>query len=346
MIMVTSFLVWEMLAIGCLAPNRAFSLYRATIFRHPCAINSGVKMQSFWLGVVGLIGALTGPVWAQSGVAGPAEMPPADYAGRSYVDSTGCVFQRAGVSGTMIWVPYLSAERTPICGKTPSLADQSAGILATDAIAEAPKAAPAVATAPQSRKRSKPHNKPLAGPVTFVGPVTLVEITEVEAAHTLCPASVGTAQQLLISDGRRVTNCGAAVGDGVAYINRLEVPGLHVTGSDFTDGAQKSARAAGQAGYRVVWTNSNAIKIAAPQPARRAISGLGWVQLGAFARMDNADRAVVTLKNLKLPAARQSLRKGQILTAVLAGPFANGAELARALALVRQHGYKDAYARN
>jgi hypothetical protein len=40
------------------------------------------------------------------------------------------------------------------------------------------------------------------------------------------------------------------------------------------------------------------------------------------------------------------LRKGQILTAVLAGPFANGAELARALALVRQHGYKDAYARN
>lgn len=62
--------------------------------------------------------------------------------------------------------------------------------------------------------------------------------------------------------------------------------------------------------------------------------------------MDNADRAVVTLKNLKLPAARQALRKGQILTAVLAGPFANGAELARALSLVRQHGYKDAYARN
>ncbi|MGB3148770.1 MAG: hypothetical protein WBA91_13590, partial [Paracoccaceae bacterium] len=35
---------------------------------------------------------------------GPAETPPEDYARRNYVDSNGCMFQRAGVSGSTVWI--------------------------------------------------------------------------------------------------------------------------------------------------------------------------------------------------------------------------------------------------
>lgn len=51
-----------------------------------------------------------------------AETPPADFRGRQFVDSHGCVFQRATLSGRVMWLPLLDAAEQPVCGQKPSLA--------------------------------------------------------------------------------------------------------------------------------------------------------------------------------------------------------------------------------
>jgi predicted small lipoprotein YifL len=79
---------------------------------------------------------------AASGQTGPAELPPADFAGRQYVDSRGCVFVRAEVDGAVTWAPRLDRDRMPLCGYRPSMA--AAGDAAGSLPAVSPDAPPVV----------------------------------------------------------------------------------------------------------------------------------------------------------------------------------------------------------
>lgn len=50
----------------------------------------------------------------------PAEFPPADFQGKQFVDSRGCVYIRAGVDGATTWVPRVTRDRKVICGFKPT----------------------------------------------------------------------------------------------------------------------------------------------------------------------------------------------------------------------------------
>ena len=298
-------------------------------------------MRVAWLSVLGLAVMFGAPALAQSVVPVPAELPPADFAAREYVDSLGCAFQRAGVSGTLVWVPRLGADRKPVCGKPPSFA----------ALIETPKidpagtdAAPAVATKAATAKPAVAKVKTSALPVRRAA-TTLVESRTIAKADTRCPSRIGTAQRYLVSDGRRVTKCGPAVADGVGFVNGLGVPDLQIAGVDASPGAVAAARAASQTGYRLTWTNG-ALRPARKEALPAAALALKWVQVGAFAQAANADRAMAKLKTLGLPVAHVALTVGgKGLKAVLAGPFETPDDLAAALDQLRRAGFPDAFPR-
>jgi hypothetical protein len=46
---------------------------------------------------------------------GPAELPPASFTGKQYVDSKGCVYIKAGYDARITWVPRVNRQRKVFC---------------------------------------------------------------------------------------------------------------------------------------------------------------------------------------------------------------------------------------
>ena len=129
--------------------------------------------RSGFLSTVAVVAALmSGGASAQAlrNSSGPAEFPPSSFTANQYVDSRGCVFVRAGIGGTVNWVPRVNRSRDQLCGFQPTQVAGSttisptanvpnpldtpvAGLTARPAARPAPAAAPApvIAAAPAPR---------------------------------------------------------------------------------------------------------------------------------------------------------------------------------------------------
>lgn len=263
-----------------------------------------------------LLAPLCGPAFAQTG---PAEPPPESFTGREFVDSKGCLFQRAGVSGTTVWVARTDAANVPICAMQPSIAPNG--------VAEATLAGSKVSLV--TTKTSKRAAKP--APVLFLGTRTS------DAADSQCLKHSGKIERHYLSDGRRVTRCTVSGGDVVSFLNSLGTPGLKVDGTNLNEGAVAAAEAKG--GYRLVWANGPLRNNARPGPASAKAY---YVQVGAFAQASNRDKALARIAGLGFVARTKPVGS---LTAVLVGPFADQAGVGDALLRLRAAGYAQAFIR-
>lgn len=143
----------------------------------------------------------------------PAEFPPESFTGKQYVDSNGCIFIRAGVSGNVTWVPRVGRDRKQICGYQPSTDSASAAAVPQPRTAAAPPieiapdsmptAATGTSTAPTIAATTTPQvAKPQT--TTVAAPTAAAPKAPAAAAAHAVPAQqavVDTRSYILAIDG-------------------------------------------------------------------------------------------------------------------------------------------------
>lgn len=238
---------------------------------------------------------------------GPAELPPAGFTGQQFVDSRGCLFMRAGLAGTVTWVPRVDANHKQICGYPPTFAAATLNAVAA-AMQPDPEAAPAPpAAAPQ--------------------PLRLVTLAKPPKGY-----------KLAWKDDRLNPMRGIGTPEGQAQQDLLwtrEVPARLVA---------DKAKAGQPQRVTLSTMSAPAARTSVSDQASDAIGSL--VQVGTFGEPANAARAAALLQRLALPVLLSEItRKGRVLTVVQAGPFASAKAARAALRAVVAAGFQDAVLR-
>lgn len=280
----------------------------------------------------------------------PAEIPPASFKERQYVDSRGCVYIRAGFDGQVTWVPRVSRDRKVVCGQTPTFAD----------------AASAGATAPT------------APPEAVVITADIPSVSEPAVAATAAPVVAKTASSKQVKKvQRKAKTSGTRVVPRHVYEMQLESTRdfifpdgyVQVWDDDRLNPKRAHQTLEGKAQMEKIWSKTlprvliadetiasvarsdNVVVLQNPPKAKISTRSLAakprsaatfkkWVQAGIYADASDAKKAALVIAKLGLPARTGALeRSDQRYSIVLAGPFANGDELQNAADRVRQAGF-------
>jgi hypothetical protein len=131
---------------------------------------------SGFLSTVAVVAALmSGGASAQSlrNSSGPAEFPPSSFTANQYVDSRGCVFVRAGIGGTVNWVPRVNRSRDQLCGFQPT---QVAGSTTISSTANVPNPLDTPVAGLTPRPAAAPVPVPAPAPVIAATPAPRVNL--------------------------------------------------------------------------------------------------------------------------------------------------------------------------
>ena len=304
----------------------------------------------------------------------PAEAPPATHTASRYVDSRGCVFLRSTFGGQVGWVPLFGPDAKPVCGEsaapaapaqTPAqpvvsapvapetpegAADAVAPVAATPAESEIAEGVPRdsgiVVVEQQTSETPAPQPQVAATPRRIASRPAAPRRAPAQQASTRqrdCPEAAPYGQLVRAGDGRLLVRCvseperlleragqGIPLDPGAPAAEVAEaIPAPAITTAPTPTAVQAPAAAPAE----------TAVAVAAPVRGR-------FVQVASFAVPDNARRTRAALSARDIPAHSQAARqRGRQLEVILAGPFADDAELRRALGAVRAMGFRDAFVR-
>lgn len=303
--------------------------------------------KKFLLVVAFAVAAPVAPTLAQS-TRVPSEIPPASYTESQYVDSSGCVYVRAGFNGTVTWVPRYGNDRQPMCGFIPSL-----GGGATQ-VAEAPLARPAPPPVTVGAPEGATSGIRIRT-VASVAPEPVVQPPRVRTRAVAVPATprapeIAT-QRVYLSDtpgygsDRRQSNSFGRAFCGLNPCVTGDTPGL-MHGATASMPAARSPGASGSGGAIVIASDQGQ----PPQQQQRSgagqMTGGQYVQVGVYGSATNATAAIANLQSNGMPVATaRGVSGGSEYRVVLAGPFTDPGQLSAALHRTRAMGYSDAFVR-
>lgn len=256
--------------------------------------------------------SLISGVVAQTNGSGPAEMPPADYDAREFVDSRGCAFLRSTFGGAVTWVPRFGADRQPVCDATPTVvAAQPA-----PSIQPVPQPSGPVPSAAAVAAGKEPARSVAAPRRAVPRRAAMPRQADASGRHPDCPLNAPFGQVVRTSDARLMVLC---VAQPDQFPEGLGLNTVH---------------------HGPVALPPNTVIPAPAQPVARQHGT--HLQVGSFRVPQNATRLRARLQAHGLPAG---IHHASGLNVVTVGPFAQADQARHALQLVRGMGFHDAFFR-